>query len=56
MFSIIASLGTFALMSLTLDQLFEPHFWVVAGVAIAYAQKVVRGEVRTWQGEVQEGG
>jgi O-antigen ligase len=28
------SLSTFWLMSMTLDQIFEPHFWVVYGVGL----------------------
>lgn len=33
--SIAFSLATFLLMSATLDQMFEPHFWVMVGIALA---------------------
>jgi O-antigen ligase len=35
--SIMLSLFSFLLMSLTLDAMFEPHFWVILGIAIALA-------------------
>jgi O-antigen ligase len=33
--AVLFSISTFWLMSLTLDQLFEPHFWVVAGIGMS---------------------
>jgi len=41
MFALLSSLCSFLLMSLTLDQLFEPHFWVGCGIAVAFAQRNV---------------
>jgi O-antigen ligase len=36
LFSIIISLLSFIVMSLTLDQFYEPHFWIFLGMGIAY--------------------
>ena len=40
--SVAFSLGTFLLMSATLDQMFEPHFWVMVGIALAYGSVLKR--------------
>jgi len=48
-FALLASLCSFILMSLTLDQLFEPHFWVGCGIAVAFAQRA--GEWRSSQAD-----
>jgi O-antigen ligase len=40
--SVAFSLGTFLLMSATLDQMFEPHFWVMVGIALAYGSFLKR--------------
>lgn len=42
MFAVIASICSFFMMSLSLDQLFEPHFWVGCGIAIAMAERILR--------------
>ncbi len=39
-FSMLASISSFLLMSLSLDMLFEPHFWVVSGLAVAFSQSL----------------
>jgi O-antigen ligase len=39
--SVILSLFSFFLMSLTLDAMFEPHFWVMLGIAVASASKYI---------------
>jgi O-antigen ligase len=49
LFSIIISLFSFIVMSLTLDQFYEPHFWVFLGMGIAYVNigsdgKIIRAE------------
>jgi O-antigen ligase len=44
--AMLFSLSSFLLMSLTLDQMFEPHFWVMCGIALAF-QKFVRSTVLT---------
>ena len=46
--AVVFSLGTFLLMSATLDQMFEPHFWVIAGAALASGS--VLGKRATHQG------
>jgi len=35
-FSLVLSLVSFFMMSLTLDQMFEPHFWITAGIVLAF--------------------
>ncbi len=42
--AMLFSLSSFLLMSLTLDQMFEPHFWVMCGIALAF-QKFVHSTV-----------
>jgi O-antigen ligase len=42
MFALFLSLGSFILMSVSLDQMFEPHFWVLCGVALAYGELTTR--------------
>lgn len=37
-FAILVSIISFLVMSATLDQLFEPHFWVIAAVGIAHGE------------------
>jgi O-antigen ligase len=39
-FSVVVALGSFLCMSLTLDQLFEPHFWLICGIGLAYTNLV----------------
>jgi O-antigen ligase len=34
--SILVSIISFLIMSLSLDLLFEPHFWIISGIALAY--------------------
>jgi O-antigen ligase len=34
--SLLVSLASFLIMSLSLDLLFEPHFWITSGIALAY--------------------
>ena len=38
LFGLFAGLASFFLMSLTLDQLYEPQFWVMVGIALAVAK------------------
>jgi putative inorganic carbon (hco3(-)) transporter len=40
LFSIALALLSFVLMGITLDQIFEPQFWVFAGMGLAFAQQV----------------
>ena len=40
--SVAFSLGTFLMMSATLDQMFEPHFWVIAGAALGFGPMLLQ--------------
>lgn len=40
MLSLLVSIISFLIMSLTLDQLFEPHFWILSGIALAYIKVI----------------
>ena len=40
LFSVFIALCTFFLMSATLDQFMEPHFWVMAGIALAMNKEI----------------
>lgn len=42
--SLAFSLVAFLLMSLTLDQMFEPQFWIVAGVSLAFGSVLREGQ------------
>ncbi len=44
-FGLGLSLGSFLVMSLTLDQMFEQHFWVVAAVGISLFRKEGQGDL-----------
>jgi O-antigen ligase len=37
-FSLLMAIVSFLVMSMTLDQMFEPHFWIMAGFALALAK------------------
>jgi len=43
LFSTFMSILSFLLMSITLDQIYEAHFWVFAGIGPALAQMVRKG-------------
>ncbi|MFH0992365.1 MAG: O-antigen ligase family protein [bacterium] len=51
-FSLSISLGSFLFMSLTLDQMFEPHFWIGLGITLVVAERLHHGETVLTQKEV----
>jgi len=45
--TVMLSLLSFFLMSLTIDGMFEPHFWVILGIAVALASKYMEQDSKT---------
>jgi len=45
LFALFVSIGSFLVMSATLDQLFEPHFWIILAIGLVYG-----GEALTRKG------
>jgi hypothetical protein len=46
--SVFFSITSFLLMSLSLDMIFEPHYWVILGVGLALASRYVEAEKGTF--------